>query len=91
MPRATPRAIKSAIGTQLYDPASGAFYDGIGTFHEALQSSVYTVALGAASPVQDQTAARFIASHGITASACSVYCAAYYLRRCTTAARRRPR
>jgi hypothetical protein len=73
------RAIKSAIGTKLYDPASGAFYDGIGTFHEALQSSVYTVALGAASPVQDQTAARFIASRGITSSACSVYCAAYYL------------
>jgi len=29
--------------------------------------------------VQDQTAARFIASRGITSSACSVYCAAYYL------------
>jgi hypothetical protein len=72
-------ALKSAIETTLYDPASGAFYDGVGTSHEALQSSVYTVALGAASPVQDQTAARFIASHGITSTACSVYCAAYYL------------
>ena len=72
-------AIKSAIDTTLYDPASGAFYDGVGTSHEALQSSVYTVALGAAGPVPSQTAARFIAGHGITASACSVYCAAYYL------------
>jgi hypothetical protein len=72
-------AIKSAIDSTLYDPASGAFYDGVGTSHEALQSSVYTVALGVASPVQNQTAARFIASHGITSSACSVYCAAYYL------------
>jgi alpha-L-rhamnosidase len=72
-------AIKSAIGTTLYDPASGAFYDGAGTSHKALQSSVYTVALGAASRVASQTAARFIAGHGITPGACSVYCAAYYL------------
>jgi hypothetical protein len=72
-------AIRSAIGSLLYDPASGAFYDGVGTAHEALQSSVYTVALGAAGPVASQTAARFIASHGITSGACSVYCAAYYL------------
>jgi alpha-L-rhamnosidase len=72
-------AIRSAIAALLYDPASGAFYDGAGTSHEALQSSVYTVALGAAGPVASQTAARFIASHGITSGACSVYCAAYYL------------
>jgi alpha-L-rhamnosidase len=71
--------IKSAIDNKLYDPASGAFEDGVGTSHEAIQSSIYTVALGAASPVQEQTAARFIAGHGITSSACSVYCAAYYL------------
>jgi len=72
-------AIKAAIETNLYDPATGAFYDGVGTSHEAIQSSLYTVALGAASPVQQRTAATFIAAHGITSSACSVYCAAYYL------------
>jgi alpha-L-rhamnosidase len=72
-------ALRGAIQSDLYDPASGAFYDGVGTSHEAIQSSIYVVALGAASPVQAQTAARFIAQHGITPTACSVYCAAFLL------------
>ena len=71
--------LKSAIQSNLYDPATGAFYDGVGTSHEAIQSSSYVVALGAASPVQAQTAARYIASRGITPARCSVYCAAYLL------------
>jgi alpha-L-rhamnosidase len=71
--------VKAAIQSDLYDPATGAFYDGVGTSHEAIQSSIYVVALGAASPVQAQTAAQFIAQHGITPTACSVYCAAYLL------------
>jgi hypothetical protein len=72
-------ALRSAIQSDLYDPATGAFYDGAGTSHEAIQSSIYVVALGAASQVQAQTAARFIAQHGITPTAWCVYCAAYLL------------
>jgi alpha-L-rhamnosidase len=72
-------ALRGAIGSRLYDPATGAFYDGVGTTHEAIQSSIYVVALGAASPAQARTAAKFIAQHGITPTACSVYCAAYLL------------
>jgi alpha-L-rhamnosidase len=62
---------------KLYDPATGAFRDGVGVAHEAVQSSVYAVALGAASPAQAKTAAAAIAARGL---ACSVYCAAYLLQ-----------
>ena len=69
-------------------PGYGAFHDGAGVTHEAMQSSVYVLAMGAASPAQAQTAAASIAAHGM---ACSVYCAAYLLRRSTTAGSRRRR
>jgi alpha-L-rhamnosidase len=68
--------MKTAIQTELYDPATGAFRDGVGVSHEAIQSSVFTVALGAASPAQAKTAAAYIAGRGM---ACSVYCAAFLL------------
>jgi alpha-L-rhamnosidase len=81
-------AIRAAIQALLYDPSTGAFYDGLPslTTHESMLASVYVVALGAAAPAQEKTAAAFIARHGITAptptadGACSVYCAAYFLR-----------
>jgi len=69
-------AMKAAIQSDLYDPATGAFRDGVGISHEAVQSSVYAVALGVASPAQAKTAATYIAGRGM---ACSVYCAAYLL------------
>lgn len=68
--------LKNAIQTDLYDPATGAFRDGVGISHEAIQSSVYAVALGVATPAQAQTAAAYIAGLGMQ---CSVYCAAYLL------------
>jgi Bacterial alpha-L-rhamnosidase 6 hairpin glycosidase domain/Bacterial alpha-L-rhamnosidase C-terminal domain/Bacterial alpha-L-rhamnosidase concanavalin-like domain len=68
--------MKAAIQADLYDPATGAFRDGVGISHEAIQSSVYAVALGVASPAQAQTAAAYITKLGM---ACSVYCAAYLL------------
>jgi hypothetical protein len=68
--------IKSAVQSKLYDPATGAFRDGVGVAHEAVQSSVYAVALGVASPAQAKAAAAWIARQGM---ACSVYCAAYLL------------
>ena len=61
---------------RLYDQKTGAFRDGVGVAHEAIQSSVYAVALGVASPAQAKTAAAWIARRGM---ACSVYCAAYLL------------
>ena len=72
----TAARIRSAMRAKLYDPATGAFRDGAGVAHEAVQSSVYAVALGAASPAEARTAAAFIARQGM---ACSVYCAAYLL------------
>jgi hypothetical protein len=79
--------IKSAIQSLLYDPSTGAFYDGLPslTTHESMLSSVYVLAMGAASPAEEKTAAAFIAQHGITLptstadGACSTYCAAYFL------------
>ena len=50
--------------------------NGVGVAHEAVQSSVYAVALGVASPAQAKTAAAWIADRGM---ACSVYCAAYLI------------
>jgi alpha-L-rhamnosidase len=61
---------------KLYDPKTGAFRDGVGTNHEAVQSSAYAVALGVATPAQAKTAAAYLARRGM---ACSVYCAAYLL------------
>ena len=68
--------LRAAAQASLYDPVTGAFRDGTGTSHEAVQSSVYAVALGVASPAQAKTAAAVIARRGM---ACSVYCAAYLL------------
>ncbi len=74
---ATAARIQSAMRSRLYDPATGAFRDGVGVNHEAVQSSVYAVALGVASPAQAKSAAAFIARQGM---ACSVYCAGYLLQ-----------
>jgi alpha-L-rhamnosidase len=68
--------IQAAMRAKLYDPSTGAFRDGVGVAHEAVQSSVYAVALGVASPAQAKTAAAWIAGRGM---ACSVYCAAYLI------------
>jgi alpha-L-rhamnosidase len=73
---ATAARIQSAVQAKLYDPKTGAFRDGTGIAHEAVQSSVYAVALGAASPAEAKTAAAAIARQGM---ACSVYCAGYLL------------
>jgi hypothetical protein len=73
---ATATRIAAAMRGKLYDPATGAFRDGVGVNHEAVQSSVYAVALGAANPDQAKTAAAAIAGRGM---ACSAYCAGYLL------------
>ncbi len=73
---ATAGVIATAMRDHLYDPATGAFRDGVGVAHEAVQSSVYAIALGIASPAQAKTAAAWIARRGM---ACSAYCAGYLL------------
>ena len=73
---ATAARIRAAMRAKLYDPVTGAFRDGAGVAHEAVQSSVYAVALGVTSPAQAKTAAAWIARQGM---ACSVYCAAYLI------------
>ena len=73
---ATATGIATAMRDKLYDPATGAFRDGVGVDHEAVQSSVYAVALGVANPDQAKTAAAAIAGRGM---ACSAYCAGYLL------------
>jgi len=73
---ATASRIAGAMRAKLYDPKTGAFRDGVGTNHEAVQSSAYAVALGVATPAQAKTAAAYLARRGM---ACSVYCAAYLL------------
>ncbi len=73
---ATASRIAAAMRAKLYDPATGAFRDGVGTSHEAVQSSAYAVALGVATPAEAKTAAAYLAARGM---ACSVYCAAYLL------------
>ena len=85
-------ALKSAIQADMFDSTTGAFYDGLTSSnpvtpiqHESMDTTVYVLAMGAASPAEAQKAAAFLAQHGITAptgtaaGACSVYCAAYYL------------
>jgi Bacterial alpha-L-rhamnosidase 6 hairpin glycosidase domain/Bacterial alpha-L-rhamnosidase C-terminal domain/Bacterial alpha-L-rhamnosidase concanavalin-like domain len=73
---ATAARIAAAMRAKLYDPATGAFRDGVGTSHEAVQSSADAVALGVATPAEAKTAAAYLAARGM---ACSVYCAAYLL------------
>jgi alpha-L-rhamnosidase len=83
--QAAASGLAGAIQAKLYDSGTNAFYDGLDATgspitHESMLSSVYVLAMGAASPAQAQAAAVTIAAHGITTSACSVYCAAYYLQ-----------
>jgi alpha-L-rhamnosidase len=84
-------SLQSTIEHYMFDPATGAFYDGLDSSdeaiqHESMDTTVYVLAMGAASPYEARKAAAFLARHGITApagtalGACSVYCAAYYLQ-----------
>ena len=78
--------LQSAIDSDMFDSSTGAFYDGLSSSnpvtpiqHESMDTTVYVLAMGAASPAQARRGAAFLARHGITPDACSVYCAAYYL------------
>jgi alpha-L-rhamnosidase len=87
-------SLHSAIEHDMFDPSTGAFYDGLDSNddpiqHESMDTTVYVLAMGAASTFEARKGAAFLARHGITApattssgtvpGACSVYCAAYYL------------
>ena len=88
--RSLAAALQSAIDAMMFDSKTGAFYDGLSindgpVRHESMDTTVYVLAMGAASPSEAKSGAAFLASHGMTAptatqaGACSVYCAAYYL------------
>jgi alpha-L-rhamnosidase len=47
--------MRNAVNTQLYDAAAGAYYDGLGTQHQAQHASSYSAALGV--PEDDQLSA----------------------------------
>jgi neutral trehalase len=38
--------MRASMNSLLYDPAAGAYYDGVGTTHQAQHSSLYAAALG---------------------------------------------
>jgi alpha-L-rhamnosidase len=64
--------LKTAINTKLWDPASGAYDDGLTTTHKAVHASVFAVAMGVAGPDQIGPATQYIANRGMV---CSVFCA----------------
>ncbi|RIJ76506.1 hypothetical protein D1871_11575 [Nakamurella silvestris] len=72
-------AIKAAVNSLMWDPAKGAYRDGLATdrtptAHWAVQSSVFATAFGLASDEQAASVASYIGSRGMV---CSVYCAAF--------------
>lgn len=75
-------AIKQAVNADMWDPATGAYRDGLGNDgtpinHFAIQASVFATAFGLASPSQASAASAYIGSRGM---ACSVYCGAFLLQ-----------
>ena len=73
--------IKSAVNARLWDPAKGAYRDGLndnGTAvnHYAIQASVFATAFGLADSAQAGRVADYVAARGM---ACSVYCAAFLI------------
>jgi alpha-L-rhamnosidase len=64
--------LRAAINANLWDPASGAYRDGLTTTHEALHASVFALAFGVAGARETGPAADYVAGRGI---ACGVFCA----------------
>lgn len=75
-------ALKTAINKLLFDPAKGAYRDGLVTetgapiTHYAIQASAFALAFGVVDPANKTAVANYIQSLGM---ACSVYCAAFML------------
>jgi len=72
-------AIKTAVNNLMWDPAKGAYRDGLATdrtptAHWAVQASVFATAFGLADDNQAAAVASYIGSRGMV---CSVYCAAF--------------
>lgn len=69
--------MRHAINDRLWDADAGAFRDGLGTDHHAIQATVYPVAFGVTDETNTARAGDYIASRGM---ACSVFCANYLLK-----------
>jgi alpha-L-rhamnosidase len=75
-------AIKAAVNAKMWDPAKGAYRDGLDDSgapidHYAVQASVFATAFGLA---DDQQAAQVAGYLGTRGMACSVYCAAFLIQ-----------
>ncbi|SEG83471.1 alpha-L-rhamnosidase [Actinacidiphila yanglinensis] len=75
-------AIRSAVNATMWDPAKGAYRDGLDNSgapidHYAVQASVFATAFGLA---DDQQAAQVASYLGTRGMACSVYCAAFMIQ-----------
>jgi alpha-L-rhamnosidase len=75
-------AIKSAVNATMWDPAKGAYRDGLDDSgapigHYAVQASVFATAFGLADSGRAARVATYLGSRGM---ACSVYCAAFMIQ-----------
>jgi alpha-L-rhamnosidase len=68
--------LRAAINANLWDPATGAYRDGLTTSHEAIHGSVFALAFGVPGPQQEGPAAAYVASRGIV---CGVFCANFLI------------
>ncbi len=76
------KGIRDALNSRLYDPATGAYDDGLDasltkTGHTAVHGSAFALAFGVPEDDQRATVADFVASKGMV---CSVYCAAFLVQ-----------
>lgn len=72
-------AIKRAVNQRMWDPAKGAYRDGLSatlvpTDHWAVQASVFATAFGLADDAQAAEVASYLGTRGMV---CSVYCSAF--------------
>jgi alpha-L-rhamnosidase len=75
-------AIKTAVNAEMWDPAKGAYRDGLDNSgapidHYAVQASVFATAFGLADDSQAAQVASYLGTRGM---ACSVYCAAFMIQ-----------
>jgi alpha-L-rhamnosidase len=76
------QTIRSAVNAKMWDPAKGAYRDGLDDSgapisHYAVQATVFATAFGLTDDRQASQAAAYLGSRGM---ACSVYCAAFMIQ-----------
>ncbi|MEU3617918.1 family 78 glycoside hydrolase catalytic domain [Streptomyces sp. NPDC006872] len=69
--------MRAAINSKLWDADKGAFVDGLGSTHTAVQATAYAVAFGVNDDTDAAAAGDYLASRPM---ACSVFCANFLLK-----------